>query len=116
MDRDKSDFVRVGALIGRPAVVDPAKPNTLGGATPIKREDSQDYPLYRVQKECRFCERAYLRLSPVPQYDSDPVQNGWCGCLRGVSGGEGRWSRHTARPHLAGSALARRVRDPLLDD
>ena len=114
--RDPHDLQLLGEILGKPVAVDPARPNTLGGATPLERHDPQDFPLYRAQKECRFCGRAYLGCSLAPQYDDDTApQYGWCGCALKVSAGDGRWTRQARRPHLAGSAPARRTQDPLYD-
>jgi len=114
--RDPHDLQLVGEILGKPVAVDPERPNTLGGATPVDRMDPKDFPLYRAQKDCRFCGRSYLGLSLLPQYDDDTApQYGWCGCALKVTGGEGRWQRHGLRPQLAGSAPTRRTRDPLYD-
>ena len=113
--RDPHGFHLVGDILGAPVAVEPARPATLGGATPVEHEPP-GRPLYRVGKECRVCKRAYMGLSFAPQYDDDPPQYGWCGCARGASAGDGRWTTDRARPHLTGSAPARRARDPLLDD
>lgn len=112
--RDPHEFQRVGEILGKPTAVDPTRPNTLGGAT--RTNEPPDFPLYRVEKVCRVCGSAFLGPSPQPQYDGDEPQNGWCGCPIVKSASDGRWTKERSRPHLAGSAPARRARDPLLDD
>lgn len=73
----RAGWTRVGALIGEPVAVDPARPNLLGRATPIHLEPGS-FALYRAYKRCRRCHAHFEGYSLAPQYDDDEPQAGYC--------------------------------------
>ena len=78
-----TSFVRVGDVLPKPVVADPARPNEGGYATPV--EVVGGYPLYRVVKRCvrEGHGATFMGTSFYPQYDDDPPQSGWCeACIK----------------------------------
>ena len=108
----RKGFERIGALLGRPVAVDPARPNTLGRAT--RSNEPPDFPLYRVLKVCRRCRDRYEGLSPVPQYDDQPEQAGYCPtCVDRLEAGAPAWAGKPRTSDLMHSEPAQRASDPL---
>ena len=76
MRNGKSDWVRVGDIIGRPTPVDPSRPAEQGGAERMNSEP--DFPIYRVRCFCPRCQRPFVGTTFRPQYDDDPPQGRHC--------------------------------------